>query len=44
MIQVCSLVKVADKTGVVLGVCIKVIGPAKKRIAYLGEIFLISVK
>lgn len=44
MIQLRSILKVADKTGVVLGMCIKVIGPAKKRIAYLGEIFLISVK
>jgi ribosomal protein L14 len=44
MIQVCSLVKVVDKTGVVLGICIKVLGSAKKRIAFLGEAFILSVR
>ena len=44
MIQLGSLVKVADKTGVVLGQCIKVLGNSCKRIAYIGDIILISVK
>lgn len=44
MIQLRSVLKVADKTGVVLGMCIKVIGAAKKKIACLGELFLISVR
>lgn len=35
MIQVGSIVKVCDKTGVVLGTCIKVLGDSKKRIAQL---------
>lgn len=44
MIQQGSIVKVCDKTGVVLGVCIKVLGHAKKRIACLGEVVVISVR
>ena len=44
MIQVGSILKVVDKTGVTLVQCIKVIGPYKKRIAYLGDIIVVSVK
>lgn len=44
MIQVGSLVKVCDKTGVVLGICIKVLGHAKKRVAVLGDIIIIAVR
>lgn len=44
MIQVGSILKVVDKTGVVLVQCIKVIGPHKKRIAFIGDVILVSVK
>lgn len=44
MIQLGSMLKVCDKTGVVLVQCIKVLGPSKKRIASLGDVVLISVK
>lgn len=44
MIQVGTIVKVCDKTGVTLAQCIKVFGPSKKRVAYLGDIILVSVK
>lgn len=44
MIQVGSVVKVCDKTGVVLGVCIKVLGHAKKRVAVLGDVIIIAVR
>jgi large subunit ribosomal protein L14 len=44
MIQVGSIVKVVDKTGVVLVQCIKVFGPAKKKIAFIGDIILVSVQ
>lgn len=38
------MLKVTDKTGVVLVQCIKVFGPIRKRIAYLGDVVLVSVK
>jgi large subunit ribosomal protein L14 len=44
MIQLGTLLKVADKTGVVLGQCIKVLGNGCKRIASIGDMILISVK
>ncbi len=44
MIQVGSVVKVCDKTGVVLGTCIKVLGDSKKRIASIGDVIIIAVK
>ncbi len=36
--------KVCDKTGVVLAQCIKVFGSAKRRIASIGDVILISVQ
>jgi ribosomal protein L14 len=44
MIQQGSIVKVVDKTSIVLGQCIKVLGHRKKRIAYMGDVILISVQ
>jgi large subunit ribosomal protein L14 len=44
MIQLGTILKVCDKTGVVLVQCIKVFGSYKKRIAYLGDVILVSVK
>lgn len=43
MIQVGTVVKVVDKTSVVLGRCIKVFGSTKKYCAYLGDVVLVSV-
>lgn len=44
MIQLGTVVKVCDKTGVVLSQCIKVLGHSKKMISPLGHVVLISVK
>lgn len=44
MIQLGSIVKVTDKSGVVLGQCIKVLGPRKRKFAGIGDLVLISVK
>jgi len=44
MIQVGTILKVCDKTGVVLVQCIKVLGNSKRRIAFLGDVILVSVK
>jgi large subunit ribosomal protein L14 len=44
MIQAGTVVKVCDKTGVVLGICIKVLGHARKRVAGLGDIVVIAVR
>ena len=44
MVQVGSILKVSDKTGVVLVQCIKVFGFAKRRIACIGDVILVSVK
>lgn len=38
------MLKVCDKTGVVLVQCIKVLGDSKKKIALLGDVILVSVK
>jgi ribosomal protein L14 len=43
MVQVGSILKVTDKTGVMLAQCIKVLGSAKARIAYLGDMIVVSV-
>ena len=44
MIQLGTIIKVADKTGVVLAQCIKVFSHSKDRIAYMGEVILVSVR
>ena len=44
MVQQGTILKVTDRTGVVLVQCIKVLGSSKKGIAYLGDIILVSVK
>ena len=44
MIQVGSILKVCDKTGVVLVQCIKVLGSSKKRIAKIGDVVIVSVQ
>jgi large subunit ribosomal protein L14 len=44
MIQVGTILRVCDKTGVSLVKCIKVLGPSKKRIAYIGDVVLVSVQ
>jgi large subunit ribosomal protein L14 len=44
MIQAGTVVKVCDKTGVVLGVCIKVLGHARKHVANLGDVIVIAVR
>jgi ribosomal protein L14 len=44
MIQLGTILKVSDKTGVVLVQCIKVFGSYKKRIAYIGDVILVAVK
>lgn len=44
MIQLGSIVKVTDKSGVVLGQCIKVLGSRKRKYAGIGDLVLISVK
>ncbi len=44
MIQVGSILKIADKTGISLVQCIKVFGHHHKRIAFLGDVILVSVK
>ena len=43
MIQVGTILKVCDKTGVSLVQCIKVLGTFKKPIAYINDIILVSV-
>lgn len=44
MVQQGSILKVCDRTGVILVQCIKVFGPSSKRIASLGDVILVSVK
>lgn len=44
MIQLGSIVKVSDKTCVVLAQCIKVLGSWRKKSVKLGDVFLISVQ
>lgn len=44
MIQMGTILKVTDRTGIVLVQCIKVLNSSKNRIAYLGQVVLVSVK
>jgi large subunit ribosomal protein L14 len=44
MIQLGTILKVCDKTGVSLVQCIKVLGYSKKYIALLGDVILVSVR
>lgn len=44
MIQLRSILKVADNTGAKRVACIKVLGGSKRRYAGLGDIIVISVK
>lgn len=44
MLQLNSLVKVCDRTGLVTAQCLKVLGARKKRVAILGGLVLVSVK
>jgi large subunit ribosomal protein L14 len=44
MIQVGTILKVSDKTGVSLVKCIKVLGSSKKKIAYIGDVIIVSVQ
>jgi len=44
MIQLGTILRVTDKTGVVLVQCIKVLGYAKRRIAYIGDVIVVTVK
>ena len=44
MIQVNSILSVCDSTGVMLVKCIKVLGPYKKKIAYMGDLVIVSVQ
>lgn len=43
MIQVSTILKVADKTGVTYVKCIKVLSTVKSRIAHMGDVILVSV-
>lgn len=44
MLQLTSYLKVCDRTGIVTGQCIKVLGPRKKLIGKLGDMILVTVK
>lgn len=44
MLQLNSMVKVCDRTGLVLAQCIKVLGGRKRQTASLGDVVLVSVK
>jgi len=45
MVQLNSILKVTDKTCVVLVQCIKILGvSSKKKIAFLGDVILVSVQ
>ena len=44
MIQVGTILKVSDKTAVSLVKCIKVLGQSKKKIAYIGNVIIVSVQ
>jgi large subunit ribosomal protein L14 len=43
MIQVSSILKVVDKTGVTFVKCIKVLNNSKNRIAKIGDVIIVSV-
>lgn len=44
MLQLNSLFKITDRTGLVTVQCIKILGARKKRVALLGSVMLVSVK
>lgn len=44
MIQTGTILKVCDKTGVMLVQCIKVLGPFQKKIACIGDVIIVTVK
>jgi len=44
MLQLNSMVKVCDRTGLVMAQCLKVLGARKRKIAVLGGLILVSVK
>ena len=44
MVQLGSILRVSDKTGVVLVRCIGVLGTSKKKIAKIGGVILVSVQ
>lgn len=44
MIQLGSILKVVDKTGIFSVVCLKVLNFSKRRIANIGDIIIVSVK
>jgi len=44
MIQVGTILRVSDKTAVSLVKCIKVLGQSKKKIAYIGDVIIVSVQ
>jgi large subunit ribosomal protein L14 len=44
MIQVGTILKVCDKTGVMLVQCIKVLGATRYKIAKLGDVIIVSVQ
>lgn len=44
MVQLGSILKVADKTGIFTVECLKVLNFSKKRIAKIGDIIIVSVK
>lgn len=44
MVQAGTILKVCDKTGVVLVQCVKVLGYARKRIAFIGDVLVVTVK
>lgn len=44
MIQEGTILNVCDKTGIMLVKCIKVMGPYKKKIAYIGDLVIVSVQ
>lgn len=44
MIQLRSMVQVADNTGAKLAQCIKVLGGSRKRYAGLGDIVVVTIK
>jgi len=44
MLQPGSIANVCDKSGVVLVQCLQVLGHCKKRIAFVGDVVVVSVK
>lgn len=44
MVQVNTLLKVVDKTGVSLVRCIKVLTSLKSRIAYIGDVLVVGIR